>query len=107
MTPLRWAIVGGVAVGVFAIRLSFIQAVELADDIPGWAENLLRLVPPAVLAALVVPDVAFAGGELALGVGNDRLLAAAVAVVVAWRTEDILRTLVAGMGALWALRFLL
>lgn len=104
---LRWTVVLAVAVGLFAIRLSFIQLFEWADEVPTSIERLLRLVPPAVLAGLVVPDIVVVDGGLALDPGNDRLIAGLVAVVAAWWTEDILRTLVVGMGALWALAFLL
>lgn len=106
-TTLRWVIVVAVAVGLFAIRLSFMQLFEWADNIPTEVDRLLRLVPPAVLAALVVPDLTFLEGQLVLTPGNDRLIAGVIAVAVAWYTEDILRTLVVGMGALWALTFLL
>lgn len=103
---LRWLIVAAVTVGLFAVRLSFMQLFQWADDIPDEVDRLLRLVPPAVLAALVVPDVVFIDGGLALSPANHRLLAGAVAVVVAWYTEDILRTLLVGMGVLWILTFL-
>ena len=104
---LRWLVVVAVAAGLFGVRLSFIQVFEWAEEIPGWVERFLRLVPAAVLAALVVPDLVFLDGALALSPGNDRIPAAAVAAVVAWRTEDILWTLVVGMSALWLLTFVL
>ena len=37
---------------------------------------------------------------------DPRVGAGAVAFAVAWLTEDVVATLVAGMGALWVLRFL-
>lgn len=103
---LRWLVVITVTVGLFGIRLSFIQLFEWADEIPTWSERLLRLVPPAVLASLVVPDLVFLDGQLVLTTGNDRLIAGLIAIIAAWRTEDILKTLVAGMGTFWILKFL-
>ena len=95
----RWGVVVAIAVGLFLIRLSFIQLFELADEIPPSVERLLRLVPAAVLAARLLVDGALAPG-------SDRMLAGLVGLAVAWRTADILRTLVAGMAALWVLTFL-
>jgi branched-subunit amino acid transport protein len=60
-----------------------------------------------VFAALVVPDIAFAGGTLALGLDNSKLLAALVAGPVAWRTRSTLPTIVAGMAALHLFEYFL
>jgi branched-subunit amino acid transport protein len=54
----------------------------------------------AVFAALVVPDIAFAGGVLGLGIDNPKLVAALVAGPVAWRTRNTLATIVTGMVTL-------
>jgi branched-subunit amino acid transport protein len=63
-------------------------------------------VPPAVLAAIVAPAIAQPSGA-ALGPIDLRLLAGAVAGVVAYRTRSIATTFVAGMadalGATWLL----
>lgn len=100
--------------GTFAIRGSFVFLYERLD-VPALAERALRYVPAAVLAALVVPAVLTLGGtpvaetglppgEAVRGLlGSDRVLAAALAAVVAYYTEDVLATIVVGMGALLAL----
>ncbi|MFC6727002.1 AzlD domain-containing protein, partial [Halobium palmae] len=60
-------------------------------------------------AALVAPS--FVALTLDAGVGVDyefaKLLAGAVAVGVAWRTKDVLATIVTGMVALWVIQALL
>jgi branched-subunit amino acid transport protein len=66
----------------------------------------LRFNPPAVLLAMVAPALARPAGVLALSVGNPRLLAGAVAAVVAARTRSVVATTVAGMATLWALEAL-
>jgi branched-subunit amino acid transport protein len=43
------------------------------------------------------------GDGLSVSLGNDRLVAGLVAAGVAWKTENMLATVVAGMGALYAL----
>lgn len=100
-----WTIIAIVGAGSIASRLSFIVLIGRLESVPTVLEDLLRLVPPAVLAALILPAVVFADGTFTV-VGNDRLLAAVLAAVVAWRTEDILATVVVGMGAVWILGWL-
>lgn len=75
---------------------------------PAWLERLLKHVPVAALTALVVP------GALYLHQGNGayvfapaRTVAAVFALVVAWRTKNVLATLAVGMGVLWAMQWLL
>lgn len=88
----------------YAIRVSFIALFGRLDELPPRVERALRFVPAAVLAALVLP--AFVEPS-AGGVAPDKLVAGTLAAAVAWRTGDVLATMVAGMGALWAVRLLL
>ena len=68
----------------------------------------LRFVPAAMLTAIVVPSVVFsAPGTLAFTYANPKLVAAAVAAVVAWRTKDAVATMGIGMVALWLTQWLL
>ncbi|MEF8790761.1 MAG: AzlD domain-containing protein [Haloarculaceae archaeon] len=99
-----WALVVVLGLGTLAYRLSFIEAFASAEGVPPNVRAALRYVPPAVLAALVLPAFLLADGSLAVGPGNDRLLAGGVAAVVAWRTGSVLGTLVVGMVALYLLR---
>jgi branched-subunit amino acid transport protein len=104
--PVVWGIIAVVGVLTFALRLSFIALFGYLDEVPSGVERGLRYVPAAVLAALVLPafvTVRPGSGALAL----DRLVAGGLAGAVAWRTENVLATMAAGMGALWAVRFLL
>ncbi|WP_158058013.1 AzlD domain-containing protein [Halorussus halophilus] len=100
-----WLLIVAAGVGTYLIRLSFIALFGLLDEVPERVERALRFVPAAVLSALVVPDIVFADSTLALSLGNTKLFAGTLAALVAWRTENILATLVAGMGALWLLEF--
>jgi branched-subunit amino acid transport protein len=100
MDPLTtWLLIAGLAVSSFATRGAFILFLARLP-IPPAVQRGLRFVPAAVFAALVVPDIAFAGGALRLGVDNPKLLAALVAGPVAWRTRNTLATILAGMVAL-------
>ncbi len=83
----------------FTMRLSFIY---LMDKIkfPEWLRNSLRLVPPAVLSAIVFPELLVVNGQVNLTMENNRLIAGIVAILVAWRTRNTLLTIGAGMVVL-------
>jgi branched-subunit amino acid transport protein len=92
-------VIAVVGLSTFAIRFSFIGLVGWVDGLPPRVERALGFVPAAVLAALVAPSLVAL--DPAGGIAVDRLVAGGVAVAVAWRTEGILQTLVAGMATLW------
>jgi branched-subunit amino acid transport protein len=102
-TTVFWALALVLGVATFAIRLSFIEVFHHVDSIPGWLENVLRYVPAAVLAAILVPRVVLVDGSLFVGPGNDKILAIIPAAVVAWQTDNLLAPIAAGMAALWIL----
>jgi branched-subunit amino acid transport protein len=64
---------------------------------------VLTLVPPAALAALVFPSLLLVDGGVSIGLDNQRLFAGIVAGGVAWRTGNLLATVVVGMGVFWVL----
>ena len=102
MTPtggVVWAVILAMGVGTFALRYSFMGLSGYVEDIPPGLERALAFVPAAVIAAILFPALVVVDGSLTVA-GNDRLLAGASAAVVAWRTEDILATIVAGVGVL-------
>jgi branched-subunit amino acid transport protein len=100
MDPLTaWLLVAALGVTSLLPRGAFI--LFLADlDLPPAVQRGLRFVPAAVFAALVVPDVAFAGGTLRLALDNPKLVAVLVAGPIAWRTRSTLATIASGMVAL-------
>jgi branched-subunit amino acid transport protein len=71
------------------------------------ARRALRFVPPAVLSALIFPELLLPGGALNLSLGNPRLLAGALAALIAWRTKNMLLAIAVGMVALWILQTVL
>ncbi len=101
-TALWLAIVGAGAV-TFALRLSFIALLGRIG-IPRFLGRVLRLVPAAVLTAVVIPLLFYENGALEASLGNERLLAGLVAALIAWRTRSVLFTLAGGMAALWTLQ---
>ena len=84
-----------------ALRGSFIVLQDRLS-LPPLIRRALTYVPQAVLAAIVAPAL-FSSSDVTL-IGFDvRLPAAALALVVATRTKNVLATLGVGMGVLWIL----
>ncbi len=103
MTSLWVVLIAGGLI-TFATRLSFILLMgRLA--LPDWLKRSLRFVPPAVLSAIIVPELIFHAGKIDVSLNNFRLLAGLLAIVVAFRTRNILLTIVSGMVALLLLQF--
>jgi branched-subunit amino acid transport protein len=101
-----WLTIFAAGLITYATRLSFILLFERIA-IPAWLKRALRFVPAAVLSAIILPELVFQDGSLALTPSNPRLLAGIVAILVAWRTKNILLTLISGMAVLWALQAIL
>jgi branched-subunit amino acid transport protein len=75
----------------FLVRASFLLLPPRVET-PPLLRRALRYVPAAVLTAIWAPEV--------LAGGNERLLAGAVALAVAWRFHATFATIVAGLAAL-------
>lgn len=89
----------------FATRLSFIALLGRAES-PPLLTRALRLVPPAVLSAIIVPELVLRNGAPDLSPGNLRLVAGLVAAAVALKARNVFLTIAAGMATLWALQAL-
>ncbi|WP_247729808.1 AzlD domain-containing protein [Halovivax limisalsi] len=100
-----WSAIVAIGLCTYAIRFSFIYLFGRIDSVPPRLSRVLRYVPAAVLAALVVPSVVTVRPSIAETLLDERLVAAMIATLVAWRTEDIIYTIAVGMGTLWLLRF--
>ena len=73
--------------------------------IPETVKKALHYVPPAVLSAIIFPELLLNQGAINLSLHNDRLLAGLVAVLAAWFSKNTLITILVGMLALLLLRF--
>ncbi len=58
----------------------------------------LRLVPPAVLAAMLFPSLITKEGEFSVAFDNLYLWAAFIAFPVAWKTKSLFATVIVGMA---------
>ncbi len=99
-----WVLLLAAGVGSLLLRSSFIL---LADRYPlseFWM-RYLRYVPQAVFSALVVPALLLPSIEKqAL---DPQTLAGLIAALVAWKTNNILATLLAGLLMLWIFNYLI
>lgn len=100
-----WAAIAIVGLCTYALRLSFVYLFGRIDSVPPRVRRVLRYVPSAVLAALVVPSVVTVQPTVAETLFDERIVAGVIAAAVAWRTENVFFTIAAGMGTLWAIRF--
>jgi branched-subunit amino acid transport protein len=97
-----WLIIIGMGIITIAIRVTPILLLE-HFEIPGNLQDALRFVPAAVLSAIIFPELLVPNGRLDFSLGNERLLAGLLAMLVAWRTKNVLWSIGVGMAALWLL----
>jgi branched-subunit amino acid transport protein len=100
-----WLTMIAIGIATFAIRFSFIYLFG-QFEIPDSLRRALRFVPPAVLSAIVFPELLMPGGIFEISLGNGRLLAGVLAALVAWRTKNVVLTILVGMAALYILQAL-
>lgn len=95
-----WLAIVGVGLITFLTRASFIAFAD-PHKFPHGFRVALAFVPPAVLAAIVVPGLVLPEGVVDFTLGNPRWIAGLVAVAVAVRTRNAVATIASGMAALW------
>jgi branched-subunit amino acid transport protein len=93
-----WTAILLAGAGTFAMRASFLAAAHHLASVPPRVQRLLRQIPPAALASLVVPALVRPDGQVDLA--QPRFAAGVLAALVAWRTRNVALTLVVGLAAL-------
>ena len=96
-------LIGGLI--TFGMRFSFVYLLG-RFEVPVTMRRALHYVPPAVLSAIIFPELFLREGNLDLSLGNTRLLAGVIAAAVAAWTKNSLLTILAGMAALLLLQVL-
>ena len=97
-------VLGGLV--TFGMRFSLIYLFG-RFQVPEMMRRALHYVPPAVLSAIIFPELFLRDGSLDLSMGNTRLLAGLVAVLTAWFSRNTLLTIIAGMAALFLFQYFL
>ncbi len=105
-----WIVVAGLTIGTFLIRYSFI-GLFANRDLPPWLERSLKLMVPAIFAAIVCSGVVMVTGANGSEIGGlanwPRYAAAAVALSAAIASRgSMLITLGLGMATLHGLPWL-
>src|SRR5215207_11572853 len=90
----------------FGMRFSLIYLFG-RFEVPPTLRKALHYVPPAVLSAIIFPELLLHDGAVDLSLGNIRLLAGLIAILVAWISKNTLITILAGILALFLLQGLL
>ena len=90
----------------FGMRFSLIYLFG-RFEIPETIRRALHYVPPAVLSAIIFPELFLRDGHLDLSLENTSLLAGLIAILVAWFSKNTLITIIAGMIALFLLKWFL
>ena len=96
-------ILGGLV--TFGMRFSLIYLFG-KFEFPETLRKALHYVPPAVLSAIIFPELLIRNGAVDLSLGNTRLLAGIVAIATAWFSRNTLLTILVGMAALFLIQWL-
>jgi len=102
-SPALWLAIVAMGLITYGLRVSMIILFGRVA-MPEVLRRALRFVPPAVLAAIVLPELLIPGGRFALPPDNARLVAGVVAAGVAWWTRNVFLTIGTGMALLWVLQ---
>ena len=100
-----WLILGMMAV-TFGVRYPSLALVG-KFDLPESIRRALRYVPVAVLTAITVPYMLYRDTGFSVGYTNSYLVAGIVAVLVSWRTKNLLLTIGVGLVFFFVYRFAL
>ena len=93
-------LIGGLI--TFGMRFSLIYLFG-KFEVPETLKKALHYVPPAVLSAIIFPELFIQDGALNLQLTNIRLLAGIIAIITAWISRNTLITILVGMMALFIL----
>jgi branched-subunit amino acid transport protein len=101
-----WVAIVLVSVVTFLLRASFILFAD-PHRFPHAFRQALTFVAPSVMAAIVVPGLLLAQGRIDLSLENPRWIAGAIAIAATILTRSAVVAIVAGMGSLWGLQWML
>ncbi len=101
-----WLVILGMSVVTLSLRMSLL-VLPPGVQLPPVLRRALRFVPAAALTAIWAPELFLQKGVLFLSLENERLLAGAVAIAVAWRWRLTYVTIFTGLAALHAFSWLI
>lgn len=99
LTSFFWLATVACGVMTYLLRGSFLLLASKLGEVPDLVQTMLRMIPAAVLAALLAPRLFYVDEQISLL--TPRTAAAAVALVVALIMKNVLLTVLSGVAALW------
>jgi len=96
MSPTEIALVARMAAVIYLVRWPVLTLVSRVT-LPQTVLDGMKFIPPAVLAAMIAPAMFMPAGALDLHLSNASLIAGLAAGAIAWRTRNLLATIVLGM----------
>ena len=96
-------IIAGMALVTFATRFAAVALLG-QKKMPAGLERWLRHIPTGILTALIVPTLLLPEGYVNLSFDNHYLMAGLVAAAAAWKSRNMVATLILGMGTMFLLR---
>jgi len=101
-----WLTILGMGAITYLLRLSFI-GLSARLRIPTIVKRGLAFVPPSVFSALILPDLLRSSSLESFSLSGDaRLIAGVVALLVAWRSRNVVLTIGVGLVVLSVLQIL-
>lgn len=96
--PLFWLAILLSGLVTYLVRSIFFLLAGRMSGLPPGVQEMLRMIPAAVLAALAIPPLFRPeGADTAFTLVSPELLAGIAAGLVAWRTKNLLATIAAGL----------
>lgn len=106
MTQNEIVMILGMAVVTFGVRypvLALVSRIQLPEEML----RALKFVPPAVLSAIILPEMFMPDGSIQMRFDNPELIAGLFAMLIAWRTKNLLLTIMLGMLSLWGWKWVI
>ena len=97
MTAQEALLVAGMAAVTFLVRWPVLALVSRVS-LPRPVLDGMKFIPPAVLTAIIVPAMFMPTGSLEISITNAYLVAGISSGVIAFRTRNLLLTIVLGMA---------
>ena len=99
-----WLAILVMAAATYATRFGSLVLLRFTG-LPKELERWTSQVPTGILAALVVPALLLPQGYVDLSWSNSYLLAGSAAAWIAWRTNNAVWTMLAGLAVMSGLRW--
>lgn len=100
-----WLIMIAGGLITFGMRFSLIYLFG-KFEVSETMRRALHYVPPAVLSAIIFPELFYQDGNLNVLWTNTRLIAGVIAIATAWFSKNTLLTIIVGIILLFALIFI-